>query len=71
MTQHRLREKNYLAEHGFPVVPYVAVRSLEELLAAIQSLGCPAVLKTAGWGYDGKGQCKLASPADAERPGSG
>ena len=48
-------------------MPFVAVRSLEELSAAIATLGCPAVLKTAGWGYDGKGQCKLASPADAER----
>ncbi len=67
VTQHRLREKNFLREHGFPVVPFVAVRSLDELSAAIDTLGCPAVLKTAGWGYDGKGQCKLASPADAAR----
>jgi 5-(carboxyamino)imidazole ribonucleotide synthase len=67
VTQHRLREKRFLREHGFPVVPFVAVRSLDELSAAIDTLGCPAVLKTAGWGYDGKGQCKLASPADAAR----
>jgi 5-(carboxyamino)imidazole ribonucleotide synthase len=65
VTQHRLREKNFLREHGFPVVPFVAVRSLGELSAAVDTLGCPAVLKTAGWGYDGKGQCKLAAPADA------
>jgi 5-(carboxyamino)imidazole ribonucleotide synthase len=66
-TQHRLREKNFLREHGFPVVPFVAVRSLDELTAAVDRLGTPAVLKTAGWGYDGKGQCKLAAPADAEK----
>lgn len=66
-TQHRLREKNFLREHGFPVVPFVAVGSLDELSAAVATLGCPAVLKTAGWGYDGKGQCKLAAPADAAR----
>ncbi|HEX4142095.1 MAG TPA: 5-(carboxyamino)imidazole ribonucleotide synthase [Pirellulales bacterium] len=67
VTQHRLREKNFLREHGFPVVPFVAVGSLEELSAAVDTLGCPAVLKTAGWGYDGKGQCKLTTPADAAR----
>jgi 5-(carboxyamino)imidazole ribonucleotide synthase len=64
-TQHRLREKTYLEQHGFPVVPFVAVRSLAELEAAIGRLGCPAVLKTAGWGYDGKGQCKIGAPRDA------
>jgi 5-(carboxyamino)imidazole ribonucleotide synthase len=66
-TQHRLREKTFLHEHGFPVVPYLAVRSQDELSAAVARLGTPAVLKTAGWGYDGKGQCKLASPADVEK----
>ena len=65
VSQHRLREKTYLREHGFPVTPYRAVRSLEELQAAIRELGCPAVLKTAGWGYDGKGQSKIQSPDDA------
>ena len=65
VTQHRLREKTYLREHGFPVTPYRAVRSLEELQAALRELGCPAVLKTAGWGYDGKGQSKIQSPDEA------
>lgn len=67
ITQHRLREKTYLAEHGFPVVPYVQVRSTAELHAALDRLGSPAVLKTAGWGYDGKGQFKLTGPQDIER----
>lgn len=65
VTQHRLREKTYLREHGFPVTPYRAVRSAEELQAALRELGCPAVLKTAGWGYDGKGQTKIQSPDEA------
>ncbi len=60
-TQHRLREKTFLRDHGFAVVPFVAVRSESELIAALQQLGCPAVLKTAGWGYDGKGQVKIQS----------
>ena len=65
ITQHRLREKSFLRDHSFPVVPFEPVRSAEELTTAIARLGCPAVLKTAGWGYDGKGQSKLMSPADA------
>lgn len=60
-TQNRLREKTFLSSHGFPVTPFAAVRSLAELEAALGRLGCPAVLKTAGWGYDGKGQVKIAS----------
>ena len=65
ISQHRLREKTYLCDRGFPVTPFRAVSSADELRAAIQELGCPAVLKTAGWGYDGKGQFKIQSANEA------
>jgi 5-(carboxyamino)imidazole ribonucleotide synthase len=65
-TQHRLREKTFLAANGFPVTPNETVRSLDELRAALGRLGTPAVLKTAGWGYDGKGQSKITDLAQAE-----
>lgn len=65
VTQHRLREKSYLRDHGFPVTPFRAIHSAEELTNAIQEIGCPAVLKTAGWGYDGKGQAKIHSASEA------
>lgn len=65
VTQHRLREKTFLKEHGFPVTPFRAVRSAAELAAALTELGCPALLKTAGWGYDGKGQVKIERPDQA------
>ena len=65
-TQHRLREKTFLSASGFPVTPNETVRSLDELQAALGRLGTPAVLKTAGWGYDGKGQSKIESVAQAE-----
>jgi 5-(carboxyamino)imidazole ribonucleotide synthase len=64
-TQNRLREKMFLASAGFPVAPFRAVRSLDELNEALAELGQPAVLKTAGWGYDGKGQSKILTLADA------
>jgi 5-(carboxyamino)imidazole ribonucleotide synthase len=65
VTQHRLREKGFLVRRGFPVAPHRAVRSVEELTLAIGQLGCPAVLKTAGWGYDGKGQVIVRSADQA------
>src|SRR5947209_6644655 len=60
-TQHRLREKTFLSQHGFPVTPYRAVRSADDLRDAVTALGLPAILKTAGFGYDGKGQARLDS----------
>lgn len=65
-TQHRLREKTFLKSNGFPHTPFATVRSLDQLKDALVSIGTPAVLKTAGWGYDGKGQAKINTPADAE-----
>lgn len=65
-TQHRLREKSSLAAAGFPVTPFRAVRSIADVHAAVAELGLPAVLKTASFGYDGKGQVKLRTAADGE-----
>src|SRR6476661_4376812 len=53
-TQQRLREKTFLARHGFPVTGFRAVRTADDLRAAAKDLGLPAVLKTASFGYDGK-----------------
>jgi 5-(carboxyamino)imidazole ribonucleotide synthase len=58
-TRHRLREKIFLQTHGFPVAPFQAVSSREQLHAAVKSLGKPCILKTATFGYDGKGQTKI------------
>ncbi len=66
VTQHRLREKNFLARHGFPVTPFIHVRSLAQLRAALEEFGGPGILKTAGFGYDGKGQARVQSAAGAE-----
>ncbi len=58
-TQNRLREKSFLKQSGIPVTPFAPVRSLADLYAAADLLGVPGVLKTADWGYDGKGQAKI------------
>lgn len=60
-AQHRGREKAFLAENGFPVVPHASVRGVKDVDAALAVTGLPAVLKTAGFGYDGKGQSKVHS----------
>ena len=65
VAQHRVREKTFLAERGLPVTPFAAVASEGDLQAAVAAVGCPAVLKTSSFGYDGKGQVKVAAAADA------
>ncbi len=63
-TQHRLREKTFLAGAGLPVTAFRRVTSFSELAPAARAVGLPAILKTADFGYDGKGQHRIASPAD-------
>jgi 5-(carboxyamino)imidazole ribonucleotide synthase len=64
-TQHRLREKNFLRNHGFPVTRFEPVAEAGDLCRVIPDFG-PAILKTAGFGYDGKGQYRVRTLADAE-----
>jgi 5-(carboxyamino)imidazole ribonucleotide synthase len=61
-TQQRIREKSFLTKAGLPTTPYREVHSLEDLQRALSELGSPAVLKTAAFGYDGKGQVRIESP---------
>lgn len=65
-TQQRAREKMFLADRGFPTAPFARAASLDELWDAVSRIGTPAVIKTAAFGYDGKGQHKLTTPADVE-----
>jgi 5-(carboxyamino)imidazole ribonucleotide synthase len=60
-TQQRIREKAFLKSAGLPMTPYREVRSPEDLEQAVAELGLPAVLKTAAFGYDGKGQFLIRS----------
>ena len=66
VTQQRAREKSFLALKGFPVTAHESVASLEELTAAVSRVGLPAILKTASFGYDGKGQHRITSEADVD-----
>ncbi len=65
-AQERIAEKRFVEEVGGRPARWAAVASREELEAAVASVGTPAVLKTARFGYDGKGQVRLHTPADAD-----
>jgi 5-(carboxyamino)imidazole ribonucleotide synthase len=67
ITQERLREKTFLRDHGFPTTAFREVRTYADLHAAARDLGLPAVLKTASFGYDGKGQQKVFPQSDPEK----
>ena len=66
IAQHRVTEKSFLAEYGLPVAPFAPVRTDGDLSAALARVGCPAVLKTATSGYDGKGQIRIDKPEDLD-----
>lgn len=59
LCQNREREKAFLSTHGFPCAPYAAIGSPEALTAALGRVGLPAILKSADFGYDGKGQVEI------------
>jgi 5-(carboxyamino)imidazole ribonucleotide synthase len=59
ICQNRGREKQFLKDSGIPCAPFAIVRNLDELEQAVARIGLPAVLKTADFGYDGKGQVRL------------
>jgi len=65
-AQQRAREKTFLADRGVPTAPFAPAATLDELWDAVARVGTPAVIKTAAFGYDGKGQHKVATPADVE-----
>lgn len=65
ICQNRAREKAFLSASGFPCARYREAASAEEAVRAARELGCPAVLKTADFGYDGKGQTRIESPEEA------
>jgi len=63
-TQHREREKLFLRDQGIACADFRIVESLAELEDAVQQLGRPCVIKTAAFGYDGKGQAKVNADTD-------
>jgi len=66
-SQDRLREKTMMQTLDIPVAPFYPVHDRPGLLAAVENIGLPCVLKTRRFGYDGKGQAVLRFQEDLER----
>ncbi len=63
IAQDRIREKTFLADHGFSVAPYAVLASEDDARRVDASL-CPGIVKSARMGYDGKGQIRVATQDD-------
>jgi 5-(carboxyamino)imidazole ribonucleotide synthase len=64
VAQDRRREKRFFAQHGLPVGAWAAIDSPADFPAALAAVRLPALLKTARFGYDGKGQARIAAPGE-------
>jgi 5-(carboxyamino)imidazole ribonucleotide synthase len=65
-AQDRATEKRFVEGLGGRAAPWAAVDDRAGLDAALAAIGTPAILKTSRFGYDGKGQARIATPADAD-----
>jgi 5-(carboxyamino)imidazole ribonucleotide synthase len=65
IAQNRISEKTFLGDHGFAVGPFAVIRSEADLEHADPAL-FPCVLKVSRFGYDGKGQARVANVAEAK-----
>ena len=66
VSQERVAEKRFVEGLGGRPARWAAIDSREDLHAGLAHTGTPAVLKTARFGYDGKGQAVIRTPADAD-----
>jgi 5-(carboxyamino)imidazole ribonucleotide synthase len=66
VAQDRLAEKTLFRECGLDTPAFMAVDTRADLDRALATIGAPAILKTRRLGYDGKGQFRLRSLADAD-----
>jgi len=64
MIQDKFRQKSFLSSHGLPVPRFMAVRKLEDLQEAVDTFGCPLMLKSCKGGYDGKGNYLILEPGE-------
>jgi len=65
-AQDRVSEKSFVEGLGGRAAPWREITSLADLDAAIAAIGCPAILKTSRFGYDGRGQARIDMPSESE-----
>lgn len=64
IAQNRVAEKNFIRDAGLPVAPYAVINGAVDIPDESSGL-YPAILKVARFGYDGKGQARVATPEQA------
>jgi 5-(carboxyamino)imidazole ribonucleotide synthase len=65
VAQDRFDEKSFFQSIGIATPAFAAISSQSDLDAAIAEIGVPAILKTRRLGYDGRGQIRIKTAADA------
>lgn len=66
IAQDRLAEKRFVNEAGVPTTDFAEVETLDELREAVDRIGTPCVIKSARFGYDGKGQASIEDASGIE-----
>ena len=62
IAQDRISEKTFLAGNGFAVAPHAVLRSADDA-ARVDPALLPGIVKSARFGYDGKGQVRVTTRA--------
>ena len=65
VAQDRGFEKRFLEDRGVRVAPWREVNGESDIVAALEALGSPILLKSRRYGYDGKGQAWVRHAAEA------
>jgi 5-(carboxyamino)imidazole ribonucleotide synthase len=65
IAQDRIAEKTFLRDNGFPVAPFIVVRSAADLERSEVAALLPGILKVSRFGYDGKGQARVRTLDEA------
>lgn len=65
IAQNRIREKEFLASHGFPVTPFAVIRQADDITREENTALFPGILKISQFGYDGKGQARVSHVTEA------
>jgi len=65
IAQDRIREKTFAQDHGLATAAFAAIYEDADIVAAVETLTAPLVMKTASLGYDGKGQVQVNTLAEA------
>jgi 5-(carboxyamino)imidazole ribonucleotide synthase len=66
VAQDRFDEKSFFDSTGIATPAFAAIASQDDLDAAIAKIGAPSILKTRRFGYDGRGQIRIMTAADAD-----